>query len=185
MPLSPEVYRAYKREWRKLNPGRENPPARSGVWCSQCVVCDAAFVARRKRSCCGDVCLREKARAESLRAYHEKRKYVERAAKTCAGCGIRFEPHHGAQTKYCTAKCGRRDFARRHGKNNLTRARAAGVLYEPVDPIRVFDRDGWTCAMCGVKTPRGLRGSYCENAPELDHVIPIARGGSHTSTVCT
>jgi 5-methylcytosine-specific restriction endonuclease McrA len=56
----------------------------------------------------------------------------------------------------------------------------AGVHYEQVDPFKVFDRDKWQCQLCGVKTPKVKRGTNDSNAPELDHILPIAKGGAHT-----
>jgi 5-methylcytosine-specific restriction endonuclease McrA len=55
-----------------------------------------------------------------------------------------------------------------------------GVRAERIDPIKVFQRDGWLCHMCGIHTPSSLRGTYQPNAPELDHVVPLALGGEHT-----
>lgn len=75
------------------------------------------------------------------------------------------------------------DEARRNGKRiakAIRRARSKGCDSERVDPIKVFDRDNWRCALCGVKTPRSLRGSYNDRAPELDHIIPLSLGGPHT-----
>lgn len=60
------------------------------------------------------------------------------------------------------------------------RAVERGVTAERIDPIKVFDRDGWKCHLCGVGTPRRLRGTYKDRAPELDHVVPLAAGGAHT-----
>lgn len=34
--------------------------------------------------------------------------------------------------------------------------------------------------LCGCGTPKRLRGSYEPSAPELDHVVPLAMGGTHT-----
>lgn len=42
---------------------------------------------------------------------------------------------------------------------------------------RILERDGWRCQLCGIDTPKELRGTYKPNAPEVDHVIPKARGG--------
>jgi 5-methylcytosine-specific restriction endonuclease McrA len=49
----------------------------------------------------------------------------------------------------------------------------------PIDPIAVFDRDGWRCYICGVATPKDLRGSFDDMAPELEHKIALANGGLH------
>ena len=35
-------------------------------------------------------------------------------------------------------------------------------------------------AICGEDAPRELRGTMRWNAPELDHIIPLSAGGSHT-----
>lgn len=59
-------------------------------------------------------------------------------------------------------------------------------MVENVNPIKVFERDKWKCQICGVKTPRRLRGKYDDNAPELDHIMPLSLGGarSYMNTQC-
>ena len=49
-----------------------------------------------------------------------------------------------------------------------------------VDPIEIFDRDEWCCKVCGIETPQHKRGTYDADAPELDHIVPLVRGGPHT-----
>lgn len=51
---------------------------------------------------------------------------------------------------------------------------------ESVDPLRVFARDRWRCKLCGRKTPQTKRGTYEDDAPELDHIEPVSLGGMHT-----
>jgi hypothetical protein len=51
---------------------------------------------------------------------------------------------------------------------------------DAVNPFVVFRRDKWTCKMCGVRTPRRLRGTCEPNAPEMDHIIPLSAGGAHS-----
>lgn len=58
------------------------------------------------------------------------------------------------------------------------RERATAV--ESVNPYKVFDRDGWKCRCCGIDTPLEKRGSYAPDAPELDHIRPLSKGGGHT-----
>jgi 5-methylcytosine-specific restriction endonuclease McrA len=57
---------------------------------------------------------------------------------------------------------------------------------ERFDPIAVFERDRWHCHLCGCRTPQRLRGTFEANAPELDHIIPLAAGGEHSrrNTAC-
>lgn len=56
--------------------------------------------------------------------------------------------------------------------------RAATV--EVFDPEEVLARDGWRCQICGIDTPKRLRGTYKPNAPELDHIVALSRGGAHS-----
>lgn len=60
------------------------------------------------------------------------------------------------------------------------RAVERGATAENINPINVFRRDKWRCRLCGTKTPQKLRGTYEQRAPELDHVLPLSKGGSHT-----
>lgn len=53
------------------------------------------------------------------------------------------------------------------------------MAYEYVNPFKVFERDGWRCQICGKPTPRSRRGTLHPNAPELDHIVPISKGGPH------
>jgi HNH endonuclease len=58
------------------------------------------------------------------------------------------------------------------------RAKTAGVdVIHPIIPEHVFNRDGWRCHICGRKTKGKVPNP---RAPTLDHLIPIACGGSHT-----
>jgi len=59
------------------------------------------------------------------------------------------------------------------------RARHCGVEYEPINVFKVFERDRWHCQICGKPTPKKNRGTRYPNAPELDHRIPISKGGPH------
>lgn len=67
-------------------------------------------------------------------------------------------------------------------RNGKARRRAAmrGCISENIDPIKVFERDKWRCHLCGIKTLRRLRGSTDDRAPELEHIVSLADGGSHT-----
>lgn len=58
---------------------------------------------------------------------------------------------------------------------------------ETFDPFAIFDRDKWRCHICGCNTPKRLRGTFEPNAPELDHIIPLAAGGEHSrrNTACS
>jgi 5-methylcytosine-specific restriction endonuclease McrA len=106
----------------------------------------------------------------------------------CKECTIEFCPLYGvgAAKRYCSKWCAKRSQKKaeqkRHGfvGGNESRARFYGVRRERVSPMYVMKRDRWTCQLCGVKTPQKLRGTCSAQAPEIDHIIPMSRGGPHT-----
>lgn len=59
------------------------------------------------------------------------------------------------------------------------RSRVALQSTEDVDPLRVFERDGWRCHLCGRKVDRSLPGRD-PMGQTLDHVVPLAEGGAHS-----
>ena len=104
----------------------------------------------------------------------------------CDVCGVRFEQHMGRSRKYCSDRCHRESEVfqsdRRASKAIARFKRRNGVdspLNEYVDPFEIFERDGWECQVCGKETPKALRGSRNPNSPELDHIVPVSRGGLH------
>lgn len=113
-----------------------------------------------------------------------KAKIAQRPSQVCPECGTDFVPAHAARA-YCSHVCMRRSVSR--AVKGIREARMRGVASERVNPIKVFERDGWRCHICARKTPRQLRGTYKPNAPELDHIVPLAAGGAHTyrNTACS
>lgn len=103
----------------------------------------------------------------------------------CRECGLAFKGP--GMAKYCSIGCARSANrklpSQKRSKAKARRARKLrkrGVTVENVDALRVLERDGWVCQICGVKTPKRLRGTYDDRAPEVDHIIPIAAGGEHS-----
>lgn len=157
---------------------------------------DATVKARRDAARCAD-------RARSLmiaeRLLRLNARHYERMFGRCRRCDAIYWRETKNQ-QFCDETCKTLSAAdsRRRARSSSTyraakkahkarrRARES-VLVECFDPIEVLVRDGWTCMECGIETPPRLRGSYEPNAPEVDHVIPLARGGAHTrlNTRCT
>jgi hypothetical protein len=78
------------------------------------------------------------------------------------------------------------EIADRDFRNGARRCRAAGfgAAVEVFSNLEILVRDGWKCQRCGIDTPEELRGSKAQTAPEVDHKIPINRGGAHTRENC-
>lgn len=95
-------------------------------------------------------------------------------AGRCARCGDQFIRHSTADpTAFCSRRCRQRTDASRR------RALKAGSDGSMVSRWKIFERDCWTCHICGDPVDRGAAVPDLA-APVLDHVIPIARGGPHT-----
>jgi 5-methylcytosine-specific restriction endonuclease McrA len=102
-------------------------------------------------------------------------------ARRCPECDEMFDPNLaiGRKPRFCGKKCSKAHNGRiaRHTKRLRLKTIAK---YEPVNPMKVFERDGWKCHLCRKKTPRKLRGTTDPRAPEMDHIMPLSKGGDHT-----
>ena len=180
--------------WKQNNPERakelrqlERAPAHTQIAFGKCIACGVVTTARQQRgtSYCRECMLAKRAKKHQVQAAkHHALRAVE---ITCGDCGGVFCPLYGhSNVKFCCVCIKAR--ARRWKRiQKLTRnARKRGVSSELVDPLKVFARDKWTCQLCKRKTPRKLRGSYEDAAPELDHITPLSLGGAHsyTNTQC-
>jgi 5-methylcytosine-specific restriction endonuclease McrA len=106
----------------------------------------------------------EKCRCDECRDYANSthrdyaRKYRERTGKN-------------VYDQYRAPGARKRDAARR-------RARLMDAFVEDVDPIRVFEADGYRCYGCNLKCIKGAPNNH-PLQPTLDHVIPLSKGGTH------
>lgn len=60
------------------------------------------------------------------------------------------------------------------------RAQKMGVNYEDFNSSEVFERDGYRCQLCGKKTRPDYKNPYHPLYPNLDHIIPLSKGGEHS-----
>ena len=98
----------------------------------------------------------------------------------CQECSTPLPPYDfGRPRRYCSHECTRR--AHRRAGKKVARAKAKGaVIVETVDPVRVFERDGWACVFCKKPTPRAKQGSLDHDEPTIDHAVPCFEGGEHS-----
>jgi len=125
-----------------------------------------------------------------------KRVSKSKPRPSCKTCGTSIDYVFGCPKLYCSSKCQRSDKnnivkrnkyrskARKEGKaprsRDRQRAKYFGVAYEPIKRLVVYDRDAWTCQLCGCKTKKENKGKQHDRAPTLDHIVPLSLGGSHT-----
>ena len=164
----------------------------SGKFCTK----DCAYAHKRARKALRTARLeherieRKQARQAAIEARPPKAPGKDRE---CVYCSTVFRSINGLRT--CSPACavdqGKKYKAayrltdtgraiRRAAKKKRKAIERGAVRAESVHPEVVFERDHWRCKHCGISTPKKLRGSYQGNAPELDHVIPLSKGGAHT-----
>lgn len=104
----------------------------------------------------------------------------DQAERRCPECGAPLPPYDfGRPRRFCSAACTRR--AHKRAGRKVKRARKKGaVIVETVDPVRVFERDGWVCVECLKTTPKAKQGSLDYDEPTIDHAIPAFEGGEHS-----
>jgi hypothetical protein len=150
-----------------------------------CEVCGKPVKARGNKTCSPE-CKAERTRQEAKR-YWESKSGRDRQPRACKECGKTFVPEYGNKKRYFDSDECLQKYSSRVGKASRRARIHNAAVVESVDPIKVFIRDGWRCKLCGCSTPRRLRGTIEDRAPELDHVVPLALGGTHTysNTQCT
>lgn len=131
------------------------------------------------------------------RRFAKTAEFIERFAPTwatCKYCGkdYLFFPsmeRFGRKTPplYCSSRCSRNE--NKTSSNIHERLRKHGRADEPRDRIKldeVIERDNGICYICGCRTTKEdfsyRRGYFTagDAYPTIEHVVPIARGGTHT-----
>lgn len=106
-------------------------------------------------------------------------------AGPCAECGKSFVVDRlDSQVRVCSARCrGRRTRRARVAKyghnadSPRKRTRASGAAYEPVDRVRVFERDRWRCGLCGKAVRRSAKVPHPLLSNDRSHRAVVARRG--------
>lgn len=60
------------------------------------------------------------------------------------------------------------------------RARKKSAITENISSLEIYERDNWICQICESKVDQKLKWPDLFS-PSIDHIIPISKGGSHTS----
>lgn len=148
----------------------------------RCEICQQDFIAAGVGGrLCSDECraedMRRRSRAIEIDNHRKKAKTCK-----CRACGVLFSPLYATKKRaFCSETCAKRQ-ARRDGRggcNNAQRAKRLGLTRKYFNERKILERDGWACYLCGQPTPPELRGTYEPNAPELDHIVPLSKGGAH------
>ncbi|MFC8547296.1 HNH endonuclease [Streptomyces sp. NPDC057273] len=86
----------------------------------------------------------------------------------CSTCFVTDNP----RDQNCSPRCGRR------ASKDKRRALERNAFVAPVNRTEVYERDRWTCQLCHEPVARAEVVPHPQ-APTIDHVIPLAKGGTH------
>jgi len=95
--------------------------------------------------------------------------------ESCPECGHSLD--RANRRRFCSDRCATK--YHRDADRDRRRAVAQGKAAERVFRRAVFDRDQWTCGLCGLAVDPLTRHPSRLSA-SLDHIVPLGRGGSHT-----
>lgn len=151
-----------------------------GPYKCKCVVCGIDFLGKtRANNKCSDRCRY----AQQLE--RSKGKYKEEWEKPnpfiCKECGELHQPEFGdTTTVFCSDTCRKRNGRRVKHQGAWTYRRYKREKEgERFKVKEIYDRDRWLCGICHKKVNSRLKFPH-PMSPSLDHIIPIALGGSHT-----
>lgn len=94
---------------------------------------------------------------------------------TCPHCAKDFTTDRSWQI-YCTNRCLKRAA---HDRREVAKRTNGSAPIGRVDRGAVYQRDDWVCQLCDYPTNPDVTVPDYE-APTIDHIIPLARGGGHT-----
>lgn len=120
-------------------------------------------------------CLDRKRLKVEAKAARLAERLAKRVARPCPECDVVFVPARSNQT-CCSSTCNSKRVKRIDKQRR--RARERVNVTERVEARTVFARDKWRCQLCGTRVRRGHANT--PDSPELDHIVPLAHGGSHT-----
>ncbi|AXH46941.1 HNH endonuclease [Mycobacterium phage Aminay] len=193
--MCPSHYNAWNRAQR-----------RHTIVCAECG--QTAQVDRSDRILCGNACRMERAR-KAAAAANRAAGWAARAARSqlvpytgppyvapvrtvqgkglwtsgqCRVCGAWFTSQHLDVT--CSPECWHQRMAemtREHKQRRRARKRNAYVA--PVNRRKVFEADGYRCHICRRRCDKTKPAPH-PRSPTIDHVIPLAAGGTHEPANC-
>lgn len=180
--LNQEQQARYKDLFYKHNKAKsDSRPQKTDIWFHECSRCGAVRLCKEppKHKRCPE-CI------EYLKAYKKAEPlFPVGSARECIECGGLFKVESKGKA-LCSEEClvirqkrWERKYKNQIGRSHESRARKAGVLVMyNIKSLKVFQRDKWRCQMCGCKVQK--KDIYADNAAEIDHIVPISKGGPHT-----
>ena len=137
---------------------------------NECKYCSGKFKVGKRKVFCSEGCANKQEELEKKKRWRFKKcKYCE-------------QWHYKYNNVYCSEECrrkGNRLYDELRKNKRLERARKNGQFDADIDIYKLIERDGGYCYLCG----DDVLFTYHYNDPKyptIEHVMPIARGGTHS-----
>lgn len=172
------AHKAQIAEWHRQGMGDSCP-----IHYTICAQCGNPFMARRRGTkLCSEECRKSHARELNPRSSYK--------TIVCQHCGKPLlVPYGDKRRNFCSKRCRDRYWKSEHPEivgrmkrraRHVRRARQYGNgPVQSIDPLLVYERDGWRCGICGKPVNSDLAFPHPYSA-SLDHIQPLAQGGAHT-----
>lgn len=98
----------------------------------------------------------------------------------CRDCGKTYNQEHGNNLRCAPCAAARSDAIRGAVKARRRSRERSNGPWEAIDRRSIYERDNWRCYLCGQRVSTTAPTSD-PLAPTLDHVTPLALGGTHTA----
>jgi predicted nucleic acid-binding Zn ribbon protein len=159
-----------------------------------CLACNKEFQTKKDQKFCSTEC------REATNKNKRIDKYVSNLNKNykCKVCNKKFKSEYkNMKRSFCCEECEieykrikKRAFRKttkgkeeKHNWNTKRRLKNKSQFVEKVNRKEIYERDKWICQLCGCKVDKRIKYPHIMSA-SLDHIIPIAEGGTHESKNC-
>ena len=164
---------------------------RAARFAKNCIECGTNFIAQAPgQRLCSAHCRKARLLARQQCVLGRART-ADQPRRICRRCATSFSRKYGQRGPrvFCSTDCQQRwkkqnDYAAslKSGRigTHVQRAKHYGVAFDTsITSDAVFLAAGWRCQICERETPRELKGTTDQLAPELDHILPLSAGGGH------
>lgn len=166
---------------------KRDDSGRAPTAAARCQTCYNAMIARRYQRRTGALPRKPTGTRNSsaIRAFHRQRDQANRMLLTaeCIDCHSVFHPF--AERRFTSERCCWCSDALNATARSESQARRLAVMRAGDDGITwrsVGERSDWTCHLCGESVEQVAGTAYVPRGATVDHLTPIALGGTHKWT---
>lgn len=152
-----------------------------------CHHCNNKFNSTREKKYCSKECQLEAGRINMRKRL--KNKFISEI-KECKYCGKHFATEYKKSKTYCSDECKRKMnnlLSKLHDGKRAERIQRNGEIHNDITLKKLYKKHNGLCSICGEKCDYedysiSKEGYFIANSnyPSIDHIIPIAKGGTHT-----